>query len=112
MATLHANSAREAITKLCTLPLLAGENVSSSFVMPTVAGAIDLIVYLRTTPSGQRRVYEIAALTGEVAEDQVVSVPLFGQSHGRLVRAEGLPKHADRFAAHGFKLASLLKASR
>ena len=30
MASIHANSAREAITKLCTLPLLAGENVSTS----------------------------------------------------------------------------------
>ncbi len=29
MATLHANSAREALVKMCTLPLLAGENVGS-----------------------------------------------------------------------------------
>ena len=30
---------REAITKMCTLlPLLAGENVGSRFVVPTVAG--------------------------------------------------------------------------
>ena len=29
MCTLHANSAREAIVKMCTLPLLAGENVGS-----------------------------------------------------------------------------------
>ena len=28
MATLHANSAREAVVKMCTLPLLAGENIS------------------------------------------------------------------------------------
>ena len=109
MATLHANSAREAITKLCTLPLLAGENVSSSFVMPTVAGAIDVIVYLRTMPSGQRRIHEITALTGEVVGDQVSSVPLFTQVHGRLVRADGLPKHADRFTSHGFKLERLLR---
>ena len=36
MATVHANSAREAIVKMCTLPLLAGENVGSRFVVPTV----------------------------------------------------------------------------
>ncbi len=29
MATVHANSAREALVKLCTLPLLAGENIST-----------------------------------------------------------------------------------
>jgi len=28
MCTLHANSAREALVKMCTLPLLAGENIS------------------------------------------------------------------------------------
>jgi hypothetical protein len=28
MCTLHANSAREALVKTCTLPLLAGENIS------------------------------------------------------------------------------------
>jgi hypothetical protein len=27
MCTLHANPAREALTELCTLPLLAGENI-------------------------------------------------------------------------------------
>jgi pilus assembly protein CpaF len=32
MCTLHANSAREALVKMCTLPLLAGENVSASLV--------------------------------------------------------------------------------
>jgi pilus assembly protein CpaF len=35
MATLHANSAREAVTKLCTLPLLAGQNIPGDFVVPT-----------------------------------------------------------------------------
>lgn len=29
MCTLHANSAREALAKKCTLPLLAGESISS-----------------------------------------------------------------------------------
>ncbi|MSX50606.1 MAG: CpaF family protein, partial [Actinobacteria bacterium] len=44
MGTLHANSARDAITKLQTLPLLAGENISHKFIAPTVASAIDLVV--------------------------------------------------------------------
>ena len=35
MCSIHANSAREAIVKLCTLPLLAGENVGHAFVMQT-----------------------------------------------------------------------------
>jgi pilus assembly protein CpaF len=33
MCTIHANSAREALVKTCTLPLLAGENISARFVV-------------------------------------------------------------------------------
>lgn len=112
MATLHANSAREAVTKLCTLPLLAGENVGSGFVVPTVAGAIDIVVHLRATPSGERRIREIAALTGRVEEDQIELASLFSWRNGRLVRDLGFPKHQDRFEAHGFRLGTLLRASR
>jgi hypothetical protein len=43
MCTLHANSAREALVKMCTLPLLAGENVSAAFVVPTVAACVDVV---------------------------------------------------------------------
>jgi pilus assembly protein CpaF len=31
MSSIHANSAREAVTKLCTLPLLAGESYPRGF---------------------------------------------------------------------------------
>ena len=54
MCTIHANSAREALTKLCTLPLLAGENVSDRFVVPTVASAVDLVVHLDLDAGGRR----------------------------------------------------------
>jgi pilus assembly protein CpaF len=37
LATIHANSAREALVKMCTLPLLAGENIGARFVVPTRA---------------------------------------------------------------------------
>ena len=48
MCTLHANSAREAVVKMCTLPLLAGENIGTAFVVPTVASSVDLVVHVGT----------------------------------------------------------------
>ncbi len=54
MSTVHANSAREAVTKMCTLPLLAGENVSARFVVPTVAASIDLVVHSALEHDGRR----------------------------------------------------------
>jgi len=59
MATLHANSAREAIRKLQTLPLLAGENITQEFLTPTVARAIDLVVHVGMDETGKRRVQQV-----------------------------------------------------
>jgi pilus assembly protein CpaF len=64
MATIHANSAREALTKLCTLPLLAAENIAPDFVVPTVAGCVDLVVHVGLGPDGHRSVREIAGVPG------------------------------------------------
>jgi pilus assembly protein CpaF len=108
MCTIHANSAREAITKLCTLPLLAGENVSHSFVVPTVASSIDLVVHIVRDSAGHRRVREIVAVPGRVEADVVEAADLFVTRHDRLVRAEGWPPHDDRFISAGFDLAALL----
>ncbi len=57
--TIHANSASEAVAKLCTLPLLAGQNISSDFVNPTVGSCIDVVVHCAMDSSGARRVREI-----------------------------------------------------
>jgi pilus assembly protein CpaF len=70
MGTLHANSARDAITKLQTLPLLAGENISHKFIAPTVASAIDLVVQVSLADDGSRRVIEVARVTGRYENDR------------------------------------------
>lgn len=63
-ATIHANSAREALSKLAALPLLAGRNIDSSFVLPAVAASVHLVVHCERAASGARRVVEIVAPTG------------------------------------------------
>lgn len=108
MCTIHANSAREAVTKMCTLPLLAGENVSSRFVVPTVAGSIDLVVHAALEHDGVRRVREIAAVPGRVEGDIVEIADLFVQRDGVLRRADGYPPHIDRFERAGYNVSALL----
>ena len=97
MATLHANSAREALVKLCTLPMLAGENISSRFVVPTVAASVDLIVHLGMGADGVRRVNEIVAVPGRVEHDVIEVEPLFLRDTGRLVRTQGMPSRMEAF---------------
>lgn len=108
MCTLHANSAREALVKMCTLPLLAGENVSAAFVVPTVAASVDLVVHLGLEASGARRVREILGVTGRVEGSVVEVTELFATRHGRLGRGDGFPPHPDRYAAAGVDLVRLL----
>jgi pilus assembly protein CpaF len=108
MASVHANSAREAVTKLCTLPLLAGENVTAGFVVPTVAACVDVVVHLQTETGGRRRVSEVVALPGRTEGSVIETADLFVSREGRLVRAGGYPPHPERFAAAGHDLASAL----
>ena len=109
MCTIHANSAREAIIKICTLPLLAGENVSSDFVVPTVASAIDLVVHLDLDRSGRRTVREVAALSGRVENGIIELSDVFHRdSAGNLVRGAGAPDAAERFNRAGHDLTALL----
>jgi pilus assembly protein CpaF len=108
MCTLHANSAREALVKMCTLPLLAGENVSASFVVPTVASSVDLVVHLGLDASGARRVREIVGVAGRVEGDVIETTELFTSRRGRLERAQGYPPHPERYEAAGIDLISTL----
>jgi pilus assembly protein CpaF len=63
-ATIHANSAREALARLAALPLLAGRNIDAAFVLPAVAASVDLVVHCERDSGGGRRVAEIVEPTG------------------------------------------------
>ena len=110
MATLHANSAREAVTKLCTLPLLAGQNIPGDFVVPTVAGCVDLVVHTATAHDGARRIQEICALPGRVESGVVEMSDIFIDAGAGLERAGGFPPHQERFARAGFDLNDILRS--
>lgn len=109
MATLHANSAREALVKLCTLPLLAGENVSAGFVVPTVASSVDLVVHLGIDPGGRRRVNEIVSVPGRVEDDVIETECLFENRGAGLVRSTGLPTRMDAFERAGIDVVEILR---
>lgn len=111
MASVHANSAREAITKLCTLPLLAGANIAADFVVPTVAGCVDLVVHVQTGVDGVRRIREISGLSGRVEQGVIEMAPLYVSGPEGLRRGDGYPPHADRYLAAGFDPVALLGAA-
>lgn len=127
MCSIHANSARDALVKLSTLPLLAGRNIDSSFVVPTVASAIDLVVHCELVRDGQRRVAEIVAPTGRVSAvggstsgatgasmngaTGIEAESLFVLRGGLLEPTGLLPARIERFTAAGFDPGMLLSAN-
>ncbi|MFF2632256.1 CpaF family protein [Microbacterium sp. NPDC058021] len=76
-ASIHANSAQEALAKLAALPLLAGRNIDPGFVLPAVAASVHLVVHCEREPSGHRRVAEITAPTGRVVDGFVEAQTLY-----------------------------------
>jgi pilus assembly protein CpaF len=108
MTSIHANSASEALRKLTTLPLLAGENVGHSFVVPTVAACIDLIVHLGQL-DGTRRTQQIIGVTGRVEGDQIETVTLFEGGTSGLRWCGNEPPARERFEAAGIEIAEVVR---
>jgi pilus assembly protein CpaF len=111
MCTLHANSAREALVKMCTLPLLAGENVSARFVVPSVAASVDLVVHLGIDQHGVRRVNEIVGVTGRVEHDVIEIEPIFERRSGDLCCTGGMPPHIERYERIRVDVHALLRGA-
>jgi pilus assembly protein CpaF len=111
MCTLHANSAREALVKMCTLPLLAGENVSARFVVPTVAASVDLVVHLGIDQHGVRRVNEVVGVPGRVEHDVIEIEPIYERRSGDLRRSGGMPPRVERYERIGVDVHAVLSGS-
>lgn len=71
MASIHANTAKDALAKLAALPLLAGRNIDSSFVLPAIAAGVDLVAHCSRGADGRRRVSEIVQTTGRIADGAI-----------------------------------------
>ncbi|WP_456698284.1 CpaF family protein [Aeromicrobium sp. P5_D10] len=112
MASIHANSARQALVKMCTLPLLAGDNIGSRFVVPSVAASVDLVIHTGLDAHGHRAVREIVAVTGRVENGLIESEAVFTRRAGRLERGHGLPVRREVFEQAGIDLDAVLGVNR
>lgn len=108
MCSIHANSAREALSKLSTLPLLAGRNIDSSFVVPTVASSIDIVVHCELERNGARRIVEILATSGNTSGSLVEASSIFALQRGTLEATGSYPTKTEKFHAGGFDLSAVL----
>ncbi len=64
LATVHANSPLDALRRLETLALLAGEGIPLEALRTQLGDALDFIVQVERLADGHRRIAEISAVTG------------------------------------------------
>ncbi|WP_425070613.1 CpaF family protein [Sagittula sp. S175] len=110
MSTLHANSPREALTRVESMAALAGSDPSTGIVRRQLADAVHLIVQVSRMRDGKRRVTSISEIAG-IAGDAVTLQELFAyqvdpdsprtEVRGRFVTTGYRPKFAQRAAEYG-----------
>jgi pilus assembly protein CpaF len=115
LTTLHANSPRDALSRIETMVLMAGLDLPTKAIRQQVSAAIHLVVHLARLTDGTRRVVSIAEITGMegdiIAMQDIFSFEFLGiEPHGRLqgsLRPTGIrPRLIDRFAARGVPISS------
>jgi pilus assembly protein CpaF len=106
LTTIHGNSPRDALDRLATLAMMAGERLANEELVRMVSRTIELVVQLRVSlRSGQRGVASIFEVTG--LEGGVISGhELWGTEHGRLVWRGRPPRCMEKLVAHGIEYAS------
>ncbi|MGF1596918.1 MAG: CpaF family protein [Acidimicrobiales bacterium] len=68
LSTLHANTPRDALSRLETMVLMAGFDLPVRVIRDQIASAIDVVVHLSRLRDGTRRVTAIAEVTGMEGE--------------------------------------------
>ncbi|MBN1487925.1 MAG: CpaF family protein [Anaerolineae bacterium] len=112
MTTLHANNAREALSRLETMVLMAGMELPHRAIREQIAGAIDMIVQLSRFRDGSRRVItltEIQGMEGDViTTSDIFKFEQVGFEDGKVIgslRPTGIrPKFMHRLEEHGIHL--------
>jgi len=110
ISTVHANTPRDALTRLETMVAMAGLEMPLKAVRQQIASALNLVIQIARLIDGSRKITHITELTG--MEGEVVSMQdvfLYqqdgitpeGKVRGRHLPTQVRPKFLDLFRARG-----------
>ena len=113
MTTIHANSARDGISRLENMVAMAGIEMPLKAVRSQIASAVNLIVQASRLQDGSRRMVSVTEITG--MEGEVISMQevfryerLGVEPNGKIIgrfNATGVRSHySDRFRQWGYDL--------
>jgi pilus assembly protein CpaF len=112
ISTIHANSGRDALSRLETMMLMAGINLPEKALREQAASAIDVILQLTRLSDGSRKVVEFSEVTG-MEGSTITTQTIFkfeqrgvenGKVIGEFVATGVMPSFMDRLERYGFKI--------
>jgi pilus assembly protein CpaF len=113
LATIHANSPRDALTRLETMVSMAGLNIPDKAIRHQISSAVDVVVQIARLSDGSRKMmglHEIIGMEGDIITVQeIFAYELMGLDEERLVKGRFIttgirPKFMKRLEAMGVQL--------
>jgi pilus assembly protein CpaF len=117
LTTIHANSPRDAISRMETMALMANLNLPEKAVRRQIASAVAIVIQVARMNDGTRRVTHLSEITGMEEETVSMQDVFVFEKHGispegRVLgsfSATGIrPKFADRLVASGIAVPAAL----
>jgi pilus assembly protein CpaF len=115
LTTIHANSPRDAVSRLETMALMADVNLPEKAIRQQIGSAVSIIVQIARLSDGTRRVTHISEVIG-VADDMVSLQDIFvfdrlgvsptGKILGRFRATGVMPQFNERLKTSGITLAA------
>ncbi len=113
LTTVHANTSRDALSRLETMVLMAGMDLPHRAIREQVSSALDLIVQIERSADGKRRIASISELCGMEGDVYLLQEVFTYQVTGRSTEGELLGHHRPtgivprcqrKIEAHGYDL--------
>lgn len=113
LTTIHANSPRDALSRLETMIQMTGMRLSDRAMRQQIASAVNVVIQVARLTDGTRRVVSISEITGmegdmiamqEIFQFERTGVDANGKVLGRFRSTEIRPRFAERFKQYGMQL--------
>jgi pilus assembly protein CpaF len=121
LTTIHANSPRDALSRLETMVAMANLGIPESATRRQIASAIDVVVQLSRLSDGTRKLLNITEITGMEA-DVISMQDVFvfkrmgigpnGEVLGEFTPTGIRPKFSERLVASGIRLSAEMFSSK
>ena len=115
MTTLHANSPRDALSRLETMIMMAGFELPLKPMRTQIASAIDLVVQASRLQGGARKVTAITEICG-MEQETIITQDIYrydkegvdesGRAYGKFIASGVRPTFMSRLEAAGIRLPS------